>query len=1412
MAFVLQDVINEIEETRSLEPLKKLKKENLVKVAAHYGITPAIGATKSHILNLIKDHCVEHDIIDEVEEKPIAETAEIVRLKLDFEREERRLAREAEKALQDAQFAEAQRAREEAQKARDLRLAELKEARELRELELKAEADKEAATREHELKMASLGIHTPKDKSSAFDPARNIRLVPPFQEKEVDKYFAHFEKVADSLNWPKESWVLLLQSVLVGKAQEIYGSLSVEQSSNYEHVKEAILKAYELVPEAYRQKFRNYLKYDSKTHVEFAREKENLFNRWCHSKEIGQDFKKLKQMVLLEEFKDKVRPDIRSHLDEQKVEELEKAAIMADDYALTHKMSSKSGNPQQKRYHGSGNRENISRNMDDRKRQGKSTENVGLVSKVEPLKPISCGHCGKPGHIITNCWKLGGKTPCEHCGRFNHKSEDCRIAKNKLQKEVKPTGLTSLKGLKVSPFNESENSKGVKVKPLIDRNHLVEKNKGIKVNPLHNVKSCIEDEISPNTESDYMENYKPFISEGVVSLVGDENSSQKVKILRDTGATQSLMLDSVLPLTENSFTGANVLISGVEMGVLEVPLHEVNIKSSLINGKIVIGMRPSLPVEGISLILGNDLAGEKVMVDPRVVEKPRDDEETERLAEKFPGIFPASVVTRSMKAKKEAIKEQGKEEIGLSGTFLENIDVKFEEKYKEKADKALMRNESWNVKENIPEKQESESNLVISRQNLIEEENNDKELLDLFKIALTPLEAEKVSVGYLIKDNILMRKWSSHRVTIGPLLLLKEKWLDEDPEKISVLKYVATFKDRLFRAGQMAKRNLQESQSKMKVWYDRKAKSRCFEPGDRVLVLFPVAGNPLQAKYTGPYKVVKKISDTNYLVKTPDRRKETQVCHINMLKAYHEKPKPELVTLNNRLGLESPTHSKDCVGQVAEKEEDTESEVRLGNDQQPIKLQNSQILNDLGTKLSHLPLVQRKELAEVITQYREVFPDVPSKTNLIEHDVDVGDSAPIKQHPYRVSPMKKELLDKEVQYMLENDIIEESQSNWSSPCILVPKHDGGFRFCTDFRKVNDKTKSDSFPIPRIADCIDQIGNAKFVSTFDMLKGYWQVPLTQRAREISAFVTPSGLYQYKVMPFGMKNAPATFQRMVNKLVRNIDGCEGYIDDVVIFSDNWSDHIRQIERFFQIMREAKLTINLMKSEFGKATVKYLGHIIGQGQVRPLDAKIQTIVKYPIPTSRKELARFLGMAGYYRNFCLNFSDIAAPLTNLLSKKVKFVWTDDCQMAFDKVKLLLQKSPVLKSPDYEKPFKLIIDSSDVGTGSVLVQEASDGLDHPVSYFSKKFLKYQKNYSVVEKETLGLVLALEHFDVYLGSTPFKIKVYTDHNPLTFLKTMKNKNQRLVRWSLALQEYNLEIQHIPGSENVVADALSRCIG
>jgi hypothetical protein len=247
--------------------------------------------------------------------------------------------------------------------------------------------------------------------------------------------------------------------------------------------------------------------------------------------------------------------------------------------------------------------------------------------------------------------------------------------------------------------------------------------------------------------------------------------------------------------------------------------------------------------------------------------------------------------------------------------------------------------------------------------------------------------------------------------------------------------------------------------------------------------------------------------------------------------------------------------------------------------------------------------------------------------------------------------------------------------------------------------------------------------------------------------VSAFVTPDGLYQYKVMPFGMKNAPATFQRLVNDVVTGLEGCEAYMDVVIITSDDWQPHMRQVREFFDRVSKAKLTINLSKSEFVKAFVVFLGHVVGQGQVKPVEAKIESIVRFSVPTSKKELMRFLGMAGYYRKCCQNFSDVASPLTNLLIKREKFIWTNKAQDAFDKVKAILMNAPVLAGPDFAKPFKLAVDACDVVAGAVLLQEGNQGSYHPV-----KFDKHQRNYSTVEKETLALLLALQHFDVYLSA------------------------------------------------------------
>ena len=634
----------------------------------------------------------------------------------------------------------------------------------------------------------------------------------------------------------------------------------------------------------------------------------------------------------------------------------------------------------------------------------------------------------------------------------------------------------------------------------------------------------------------------------------------------------------------------------------------------------------------------------------------------------------------------------------------------------------------------------------------------------------------------------------------GPLKLLKERFLSNDETPLNLLQYVSDFRNRLSRACEVARSNLKKSQGKMKARYDNHVIDRKFKPGDKVLALLPLPGRPLQARYFGPYTIDKKTSDLNYIINTPGRRKNKQMCHVNMLKEYFDRDssisKP--ITVVNTVPQESNVFEPEVNSDFIDK-----------SDPGPSKLENSDILRNLNNKLSHLEPSQQEELKQLIHEYEHLFPDIPTRTDKIYHDVIVEDSKPIKQHPYRMNPLKQKHLQDEVKYLLENDFIEPSQSNYSSPCILVPKSNGTYRMCTDYRKVNSVTKTDSFPIPRIDDCIDKVGNSKYVTKFDRLKGFWQVPLTDRAKEVSAFATPNGLYQYKVMPFGMKNSPATFQRLVNNVICGLDGCDAYIDDVIIYSDSWSDHLQRIRQFFDRLSKAKLTVNLAKTEFCHATVTFLGHLVGQGQVKPLEAKVNAISEFPVPKCKRQLMRFLGMAGYYRKFCKNFSGIAEPLTNLLKKSTKFKWNDKCQDAFDRLKAILKSAPVLLAPDFDKCFKLAVDASDVGIGAVLLQEDNNGIDHPVCYFSKKFNKHQKNYSTIEKECLALILAIQQFEVYLFSSTSPIVVFSDHNPLSFLHKLKNKNQRLLRWSLLLQEFNLDIRHIKGKDNIIPDALSR---
>nr|XP_033964458.1 uncharacterized protein LOC117465610 [Pseudochaenichthys georgianus] len=671
-------------------------------------------------------------------------------------------------------------------------------------------------------------------------------------------------------------------------------------------------------------------------------------------------------------------------------------------------------------------------------------------------------------------------------------------------------------------------------------------------------------------------------------------------------------------------------------------------------------------------------------------------------------------------------------------------------------------------------------------------------------LMLAAREVSQGSLGFSPNDLVF-----GHNVR-APLATLHEDWQAKKAPS-SLIDYVHGFKHRLYRANQMAREKLQSAQTNMKSLYDRCAERCGLSPGDQVLALLPVVGSPFQAKFSGPYTVSKKLSDLNYLIATPDRKKSVQFCHINLLKPYFSrKPVPGVVCSVSSdaavVTVGRPSPSLDVGAGVTVEEEYSPDDGLLRG-----RLKNSESLANLGGMLGHLTEPRRTELVDLVKNYPCLFGDTPSRTHLIEHDIEVGDAKPVRQRFYRMSPDKREHLEAEVKYMLENNIAEPCASSWSSPCLLVTKPDGTFRPCTDLRKVNLVTKPDSFPLPRMEDCVDQVGSAKFVSKFDLLKGYWQVPLTARAREIASFITSSGLYSYTVMPFGLRNAPATFQRLMNQVVSGLAGCAVYLDDVVVYSDTWEEHLQHINALFERLAWACLTVNLAKCEFAKATVTYLGKVVGQGQVKPVRAKVLAIDRFPVPTTRKELSRFLGMVGYYRGFCQNFSTVVAPLTSLLSPKVKFEWSPQCQQAFEAAKTVLCSAPVLAAPQMDQPFILHVDASKVGAGAVLAQVDESGSECPVSFFSKKCNSHQLNYSIIEKEALALIWALKHFEVYVGSGVGPLVVYTDHNPLTFLHSLQNPNQRLMRWCLFLQPFHLDIRHVKGVDNTVADAMTRAI-
>ena len=617
------------------------------------------------------------------------------------------------------------------------------------------------------------------------------------------------------------------------------------------------------------------------------------------------------------------------------------------------------------------------------------------------------------------------------------------------------------------------------------------------------------------------------------------------------------------------------------------------------------------------------------------------------------------------------------------------------------------------------------------------------------------------------------------RAVRGPMFILKELWTKEleEPEVKNSYQYVFELREKLEDTLKLAHSELQKAQHKGKHNYDRKAKVRRFAQGDKVLIV--------------------GLNDYKVCVKGKER-----VYHVNLLKKYFEREDSVPV------GAVAVEVNADISKSGLAKSEAEEVDPVDGVDFLEIGgYVAKESIKDVVTG-DNLTEEQRAEFIDLASQFQSLFTEAPGTTSLAQHHIKLTSDQPVRSRPYPVPYSLRVSLKKDITDMMTMGVIRESSSQYASPVVVVKKKDNTNRVCVDYRKLNKLTVFDPEPMPTAEHLFQKLNGDKYFTRIDLSKGYWQISIPEDDIPKTAFVTPDGSYEFLKMPFGMINSAATLKRAMKKLLHGLDNVEFYWDDILVHTRTWEEHIKVLQELFTRLLAAGMTIRPTKCLFGVNTVDFLGHRLEEGLIGLHEDNVAKIRDAPRSTTKKQIRSFMGLAGYYRDFIPNFAALAAPLSDLTCKGQpnKVEWGEAQEKAYQSIKALLTKEPILRLPDPGETNFLRTDASDSGIGAVLMQE-HDGKLFPVCYGSKKLSSAERNYSTIEKECLAIVWGFKRFHLYLYGVPFVLQ--TDHEPLKYMNSAKFANGRLILWAMFLLSYNFRVEAIKGSENVGADYLNR---